>query len=236
MVCIDREDPSLPYVALKNKLMHCYNKDWGLEDASRLLIRLTEAFDEDCVVVKDYFEKLRITLDAKKDDPDFTKLQAFYLLSMGLSKPHQLAFDHQMATLRDTKTLPALSEPFEKALRTKMMTAQKKHLTGDAKQLPLGDLSKSEYRKCGLIATQKLKLEEPKKKVEPKSSKPTPKKSSEKKKKGKKKQESTTSNASTPAPQKTEVEQPPVKKAKKTKVPSEDLEKVMGNLQELKVT
>ena len=55
--------------------MHCHNKDWGLEDAGRLLQRIIDALDEDCVVVKEYFEKLRLALLAKKDDPDFTKMQ-----------------------------------------------------------------------------------------------------------------------------------------------------------------
>ena len=41
---------------------------WGLKDAGRLLQRIIEALDEDCVVVEDYFEKLRQTLLAKRDD------------------------------------------------------------------------------------------------------------------------------------------------------------------------
>ena len=233
MVCIDREDPSLPYVALKNKLMHCHNKDWGLEDAGRLLQRIVDALDEDCVVVKEYFEKLRLALLAKKDDPDFTKLQGFFLLSMGLSKPHQMAFDVHMRTLRDTRNHAALLEPFDKALRAKMMSAQKKHLTGDSKQLPLGDLSKNEYRKCGLIATLKLKPEEPKvpkakvKTDSTKKSASTKTKETKKSKKTKKEKED---------PPKPVVEQPPPKKAKKVKVPPNEVAAVFDSLQELKVS
>ena len=234
MICIDREDPSLPYVALKNKLMHCHNKDWGLEDAGRLLQRIVDALDEDCVVVKEYFEKLRLTLLAKKDDPDFTKLQGFFLLSMGLSKPHQLAFDAHMRTIRDTRNHAALLEPFDKALRAKMMSAQKKHLTGDSKQLPLGDLSKNEYRKCGLIATHRIRPEEPKPVAKPKqeSNKKTPKPVKAKTPKKEKKQ--TKSKAEDPP--KPAVEQPAPKKAKKVKVPDNLLEEVLGSLQELKVS
>jgi len=234
MMCIDREDPSLPYVALKNKLMHCYNKEWGLEDAGRLLQRIIDALDEDCVVVKDYFEKLRHTLLAKKDDPDFTKLQGFFLLSMGLSKPHQLAFDVHMKTIKDTKNHSMLLEPFDKALRSKMQTAQKKHLNGDSKQLPLGDLSKNEYRKCGLIATQKIKIEEPK--VTPRASAAKPvEKRTPKAAKSNKTKTVKAAKKNEEVPPKPVVEQPAPKKAKRTKVPDCDLEEVLGSLQNLKV-
>ena len=239
MVCIDREDPSLPYVALKNKLMHCHNKEWGLEDAARLLQRLIDAFDEDCVVVKDYFEKLRLKLLSKKDDPDFTKLQGFFMLSMGLSKPHQIQFDTQMKTLRDTKTNSMLLEPFDKALRSKMMTAQKKHLSGDSKQLPLGDLTKNEYRKCGLIATLKIKPEEPKAKAKTEPAKAnkakTPKAKETKKTNAPKPKKSAAENV----PKVEVVEnapQPPAKKAKKVKVPPEQVQDVLEGLLELKVS
>ena len=244
MVCIDREDPSLPYVALKNKLMNCHNKEWGLEDAARLLQRLIDAFDEDCVVVKDYFEKLRLKLLAKKDDPDFTKLQGFYMLSMGLSKPHQMAFDKHMKTLRDTKTNSMLLEPFDKSLRSKMMTAQKKHLTGDSKQLPLGDLTKNEYRKCGLIATLKIKPEEPKVKAKTETNK-TSKTKSKGKQSNKKSKETTAKSknkniANSETAPKVEVDNatapPPAKKAKKVKVPPEQVQEVLEGLQELKVS
>ena len=240
MICIDREDPSLPYVALKNKLMHCHNKEWGLEDAARLLQRLIDAFDDDCVVVKDYFEKLRLKLLSKKDDPDFTKLQGFFMLSMGLSKPHQIQFDTHMKTLRDTKTNSMLLEPFDKALRSKMMTAQKKHLSGDSKQLPLGDLTKNEYRKCGLIATLKIKPEEPKvkAKTEAKAKKETPKA-----KKAKENKKANAAKAKKPdaetVPKVEAVEnapQPPTKKAKKVKVPPDQVQDVLEGLLELKVS
>ena len=246
MVCIDREDPSLPYVALKNKLMHCHNKEWGLEDAARLLQRLIEAFDEDCVVVKDYFEKLRLKLLAKKEDPDFTKLQGFFMLSMGLSKPHQMAFDKHMKTLRDTKTNSMLLEPFDKALRSKMQTAQKKHLTGDSKQLPLGDLTKQEYRKCGLIATLKIRPEEPKVKVKTDTNKSTKNKKTKSKenKTGKGKNENrktkTKTDSNSEIVSKAEnvenTAQPAPKKAKKVKVPPEQVQEVLEGLLELKVS
>ena len=220
--------------------MHCHNKDWGLEDAARLLQRLIDAFDEDCVVVKEYFEKLRLKLLSKKDDPDFTKLQGFYMLSMGLSKPHQTEFDKQMKTLRDTKTNSMLSEPFDKALRSKMMTAQKKHLSGDSKQLPLGDLSKTEYRKCGLIATAKIRPEEPrapKPKVESKKSKSTSKSKSDQKKGKKTSKPKPTETETAPVKvENVEQSQPPTKKAKKVKVPPEQIQDVLEGLQELKVS
>ena len=243
MVCIDREDPSLPYVALKNKLMHCHNKEWGLEDAARLLQRLIEAFDEDCVVVKDYFEKLRLKLLSKKDDPDFTKLQGFFMLSMGLSKPHQIAFDKHMKTLRDTKTNSMLLEPFDKALRSKMMTAQKKHLTGDSKQLPLGDLTKNEYRKCGLIATLKIRPEEPKVKAKAETTKTsktkTKTKSKDSKKKDNSKEDKQKKKTAETAPKvdvDTATAPPPAKKGKKVKVPPDQIQEVLEGLQELKVS
>ena len=136
--------------------------------------------------------------------------------------------------------MPSMSEPFDKALRSKMMTAQKKHLSGDSKQLPLGDLSKTEYRKCGLIATAKIRPEEPrapKPKVESKKSKSTSKSKSDQKK-GKKTSKPKPTETET-APVKVEnVEQshPPTKKAKKVKVPPEQIQDVLEGLQELKVS
>ena len=240
MICIDREDPSLPYVALKNKLMHCHNKEWGLDDAARLLQRLIDAFDDDCVVVKDYFEKLRLKLLSKKDDPDFTKLQGFFMLSMGLSKPHQVQFDTHMKTLRDTKTNSMLLEPFDKALRSKMMTAQKKHLSGDSKQLPLGDLTKNEYRKCGLIATLKIKPEEPKAKAKAEPAKTAKAKTPKAKENKKNTNASKNKKSNAEIVPKVEVventTQPPAKKAKKVKVPPEQVQDVLEGLLELKVS
>ena len=162
------------------------------------------------------------------------------MLSMGLSKPHQIQFDSHMKTLRDTKTNSMLLEPFDKALRSKMMTAQKKHLTGDSKQLPLGDLSKNEYRKCGLIATLKIKPEEPKIKAKAEPTKPAKAKATKAKENKK--------NSNAPKPKKSAAEvvpkvevventpQPPTKKAKKVKVPPEQVQDVLEGLLELKVS
>ena len=208
-----------------------------------MLQRLIDAFDDDCVVVKDYFEKLRLKLLAKKDDPDFTKMQGFFMLSMGLSKPHQVAFDKHMKTLRDTKTNSMLLEPFDKALRSKMMTAQKKHLTGDSKQLPLGDLTKNEYRKCGLIATLKIRPEEPKAKAKTETAKKTKQKGTKAKGESKKTDKTKTPKSKAKlepdTTTKTDVEvtsQPPPKKGKKVKVPPEMVQDVLEGLQELKVS
>ena len=147
--------------------MNCHRIDWGLDDASKLLRRLIDALDDDCVVVRDFYEKLKMKLETFKNDPDFTKFHGVCLLSMGLSKPHQVAFDKHIEVIQDTKTISSLLEPFDKTLRSKMQLVQKKHFNGDARQLPLGDLTKTEYRKCGLIATQKIKPPEEPKKAKP---------------------------------------------------------------------
>ena len=240
-ICIDREDPSVVYIALKNRLMTSHSKDWALDDANRLLLRLVEALDEDLSCVKDYIEKVRRRLEAKKDDTDFTRMHAFFMLSMCLSKPHQVAFDEQMKQMRDTRPVACLQEPFDKALKSKMILAQKKHLTGDSRQLPLGDLSKNEYRKCGLIATQKIRPEEPKKvKTDQKKDKKAAsksKKDKKSKKNAKKSNDKETTkvvNLDTDVKQESGVEPAP-KKAKKTKVPDDDIHKVMNSLQAAKV-
>ena len=237
-ICIDREDPSVVYIALKNRLMTSISKDWSLDEAARLLQRLIDSLDEDLTCVKDYIDKVKRRLESKKDDTDFTRLHAFFMLSMCLSKPHQMQFDRHMKTLKDTKMLPSMAEPFDKTMRSKMTLAQKKYLSGDARQLPLGDLSKAEYRKCGLIATQKIKPEEPKKpKIELKKAKnvtKTKKKSNTKKSSGESKQTTSKPKATNPV-QKTENVEPVAKKAKKTKVPKENIHDVMGNLQAAKV-
>ena len=234
MICIDREDPSVVYVSLKNRLMTAHANNWCLVEAVQLLARLIDALNEDLACVKDYIEKVKRKLEDKANDTDFTKLQACFLLSMCLSKPHQLAFDIHMKTLKDTRPVPALLEPFDKALRAKMVSAQRKHLSGDSRQLPLGDLSKTEYRKCSLIATQKIRPEEPKKVDAP------PKKTKVVKKvvkKVAKKKDTTTTTKTKPVvePTKATVEQPAAKKAKKTKVPAENLSDVMNTLQAQKV-
>ena len=230
-ICIDREDPSTVYIALKNKLMTCQAKEWSLEEAARLLTRFIESLDDDLACVKDYVEKVRQRLISKKDDTEFTRYHAFFLLSMCLSKPHQLAFDDHMKTLRDTRTASSLLEPFDKAMRAKMSAAQKKYLNGDSRQLPLGDLSKTEYRKCGLIATLKLRPDEPKK---PKAEKKKEDKKSDKKEKKTKKSSKKSEKSDSKSDSKPEVEQPVAKKAKKTKVPKKDLQNVMQTLEEQK--
>ena len=132
--------------------------------------------------------------------------------------------------------LPSMSEPFDKAMRSKMTLAQKKYLSGDSRQLPLGDLSKSEYRKCGLIATQKIRPEEPKKvKTESKKSKVTLKPKKKSSRKTSADQKPNTSKAKVTTQAKVESVEPTPKKAKKTKVPAENLHEVMGTLQAAKV-
>ena len=234
MICIDREDPSVVYVSLKNRLMTAHANNWCLVEAAQLLNRLIDALDEDLACVKDYIDKVKRKLESKADDTDFTKLQACFLLSMCLSKPHQLAFDIHMRTLKDTRPVSALLEPFDKAMRAKMVSAQRKHLSGDSRQLPLGDLSKTEYRKCSLIATQKIRPDEPKKVEVPSKKTKTVKKVVKKAVK----QKATTTAKPKPvvdATTKTVVEQPVAKKAKKTKVPTENLSDVMNTLQAHKV-
>ena len=234
---MEREDPKTVYVALKSKIMTAYAKEWGLEDATRLLQRFIESLDEDLMVVKDYVDKVKRKLEAKIGDPEFTRLQGFFMLSMCLSKPHQVVFDQLMTTLRDTRPIAAMLEPFDKILKAKMTAAQKKFLTGDSRQLPLGDLGKNELRKCGLIATQKIKPEEPKPKFKPTEKKV--KSTADKPKKPKKKSEKAakdTKAVKTETTTKATVEnQPAPKKAKKTKVETPDYENVIDTLQELKV-
>ena len=237
MICIDRENPSVVYVALKNRLMTAHANNWCLIEAVQLLQRLLDALDEDLACVKEYIDKVKRKLESKANDTDFTKLQACFLLSMCLSKPHQMAFDIYMKMIRETRPASALLEPFDKALRAKMVSAQKKHLTGDARQLPLGDLSKTEYRKCSLIATQKIRPEEPKKPdvvvKKTKVVKKTVKKSTKDNKTKTTPKPKTTKVEPTPTPI---VEQPVTKKVKKTKVPPEHVQDVMNSLQAHKVT
>ena len=231
MICIDREDPSVVYVSLKNRLMTSHVNNWCLIEAVQLLQRLIDSFDEDLACVKDYIDKVKRKLESKSNDTDFTKLQACFLLSMCLSKPHQMAFDIHMKTLRETKPVPTLLEPFDKALRAKMVMAQRKHLTGDSRQLPLGDLSKVEYRKCSLIATQKIRPDEPKKSEAPvKKTKTVVKKVVKKAVKETKPKSTTKPKAAVESTPKV-VEQPVTKKVKKTKVPSEHVQAVMDSLQ-----
>ena len=236
MICIDREDPSVVYVSLKNRLMTSHANNWCLIEAVQLLQRLIDSFDEDLACVKDYIEKVKRKLESKSNDTDFTKLQACFLLSMCLSKPHQMSFDIHMKTLRETKPVPSLLEPFDKALRAKMVSAQRKHLTGDSRQLPLGDLSKVDYRKCSLIATQKIRPEEPKT-TEPvvKKTKKVVKKVVKKAVKETKPTKTTTKPKAAVETTPKIVEQPATKKVKKTKVPPEHIQAVMDSLQASKV-
>lgn len=234
-ICIDREDASIPYVALKSKLLTAQSKEWNMDDAIRLLQRFIEALDEDLSVVKDYTEKVKRKLESKKEDPDFTRLQGFFLLSMCLSRPHQIAFDSTMRTLKDTRPASALLEPFHKKMKQAMVDAQRKYGTGDSKSLPLGDLSKAEFRKMGLIATNRMKPVE-KKPVVPKETKKLvkgKKQNNESKKMPKPKQQS--NQKTSEAKEKPDVENPqPAKKAKKTKVPVEEVTNVMNTLQAVK--
>ena len=217
--------------------MTAYAKEWGLEDATRLLQRFVESLDEDLMVVKDYVEKIKRKLESKLGDPEFSRLQGFFMLSMCLSKPHQVAFDQLMTTMRDTRPIAALLEPFDKILKAKMTAAQKKFLTGDSRQLPLGDLGKNELRKCGLIATQKIKPEEPKPKFKPQEKKAKVMADKPKKPVKPKKPAKDTKAAKAEPAQKAVVENQPVaKKAKKTKVETPDYENVIDTLQELKVS
>lgn len=158
-ICIDKEDPATVYVALKNKLMNSYNKDWSLLDASRLLKRFLDALDDDLAVVFDYISKIKAMLDDKKDDADFTRLQAFYLLSMCLSKPHQLVFDHQMRTLKEANKCSYMDEPFSAKTKKTLIEAQKKYLTGMDKLIPYGDLSNKQKGIVKLYATKAIKPE-----------------------------------------------------------------------------
>ena len=142
--------------------MNSYNKDWSLGDASRLLKRLLDALDDDLNVVYDYISKIKTTLDEKKDDVDFTRLQAFYLLSMCLSKPHQLIFDHQMKTLKDTKRCPYFDEPFDAKTRKNLIDTQKKFLTGTDKLLTYGELSNKQKGLVKLYASKGFQSDKPK--------------------------------------------------------------------------
>ena len=226
------------YVAIKSKLMNAHTKEWGLEDATRLLQRFIDSLDEDLMVVKDYVDKIKRKLETKIGDPEFNRLQGFFLLSMCLSKPHQITFDQKMTTMNDTRRVAAMLEPFDRILKAKMTAAQKKFLTGDSRQLPLGDLGKNELRKCGLIATQKLKPEEPKPKVKATPSHQKPKTADKPKPKTTKSKKSTKSDKppkAEPSAKAAVEDQPAPKKAKKTKVESPDYENVIDTLQELKV-
>lgn len=247
MICIDRENSSIPYVALKSKLMTAQTKDWSMDDAVRLLQRFIDSLDEDLSVVRDYTEKIKIKLESKKDDPDFTRMQGFFLLSMCLSRPHQLAFDNQMRMLKDTRPASSLMEPFHKKMKQAMVEAQRKYATGDSKSLPLGDLSKAEFRKMGLIAAGKMKPIEKKQNV-PKDSKKgnqTKKQTGSSQKNPGNNQTKKTNppaknqaakNTSTDSTTKKSVENGPApKKAKKTKVPPGDIIEVMQTLQAHKV-
>ena len=176
--------------------MNAYNKDWSLADASRLLKRFLDALDEDLPVVHDYISKIKAMLDEKKDDPEFTRLHAFYLLSMCLSKPHQVVFDHQMRTLKETKRCSFFEEPFGAKIRKQLIDTQKKYLTGVDKLIAYGDLSNKQK---GLVKLYAIKGNpEPKK---PQETKPKGKPNSAKAEKPKKPD-------SQPKPKEKESDQP----------------------------
>ena len=204
------------YVALKNRLMNAYNKDWSLADASRLLKRFLDALDEDLPVVHDYISKIKFMLDEKADDPEFTRLHAFYLLSMCLSKPHQLVFDHQMRTLKETKRCAFLEEPFGAKIRRQLVETQKKFLTGTDKLVAYGDLSNKQKGLVKLYATKGIKPEQKKPETKPK-----PKPNSTKADKPKKPD-------SQPKPKEKEKEGEPTKKRfRKSRVTSQQKEAVV---------
>ena len=198
--------------------MTAYNKDWSLIDASRLLKRFLDALDEDLAVVHDYVSKIKQLVDEKKDDPDFTRQQAFYLLSMCLSKPHQQVFDHHMKTLKETKRCSYMDEPFSAKVRRSLVETQKKFLTGTDRLIAYGDLSQKQKGLVKLYAS--------------KGYKPEPKKSNEKPKpKEKAPAKDTPPKPKTEANEKKNPEDKPKRRFKKSKVTQKEKNEVVEAFQ-----
>ena len=194
--------------------MTAYNKDWSLVDASRLLKRFLDALDEDLAVVHDYISKIKQLLDEKNEDPDFTRQQAFYLLSMCLSKPHQQVFDHHMKTLKDTRRCSYMDEPFSAKIRRTLVETQKKFLTGTDRLVAYGDLSQKQKGLVKLYASKGYK---------PEPKKPNDKPKAREKPKEAQKPESKPGNASAKKP----TEEKPKRRFRKAKITQQDKEKVV---------
>ena len=186
----EREDADQVYVTLKNRLKNHMLTDFYLEDAIKLLKRFIDALPDTLLCTRNYVEKVRAGMVARKDDFTYTRHLALVDLSKCLSPQHQMDFDCE---LKLNLAQASLKEPFSRDLRYKMSLKQK-HLTGNAKHLKIGSLKKAEFEllghwAAGTIPTPAPTLQErpppkkPEKTVAPKGEKSKEKKKRKKDKK-----------------------------------------------------
>jgi len=146
---MDKEDPAVVYVQLRTKLKQCILADFFLEDAIRLLKRLHDAFPDTLLVIRNYTEKVRLTMSLQKDNPKYTRHHGLKDASKVLGLQHQHDFDAELS-LNDEAY--QLKEPFSRDLRRKMIDCQK-YLTGNDRHVKLGNLKPSKLELCGWYAT-----------------------------------------------------------------------------------
>ena len=135
----DREDPTLVYVIIRNKLQDNLLKDFHLQNAISLAGRLYRSLPDKYINARTYVDEVRKALQSKTGDTHFTRKMGLNVTSMLLGLAHQRKFDGLMARIEDD---PVLKEPFDREIRGKMANIQRQHLDGLDKYAQLGALSK----------------------------------------------------------------------------------------------
>ena len=149
----DREDPTVVYVILKNKLQDGLLKDFHLSTAIGLATRLYNALPDKYLNARHYVDEVRKVLQTKVGDHTFSRKMGLNITSMLLGIDHQRRFDCLMARIEDS---PLLKEPFDREIRGKMVSYQKQALDGLEKFQPLGALSKKNTELLGMYTTNKI--------------------------------------------------------------------------------
>ena len=145
----EKEDPSTIYVIIRNKLMNNVLKDFYLQNATTLVKRLYEALPDDQLGLKLYVDEIFRTINAKLNDPHYTRKMGLMDMSMCLSKAHQEQFLNLMDRNAD---MYQLKEPFDREIRAKMLD-NRKLLSGMDKHKQLGALPKQKYEDVCLYTT-----------------------------------------------------------------------------------
>ena len=117
----DREDPTVVYVILKNKLQEGLLKDFHLQTAISLATRLYNALPDKYLNARHYVDEVRKVLQGKVGDHTFSRKMGLNITSMLLGIDHQRRFDCLMARIDDS---PLLKEPFDREIRGKMVSYQ----------------------------------------------------------------------------------------------------------------
>ena len=151
----DREDPTLVYVVIRNKLQDNLLKDFHLSNAISLAGRLYRALPDKYINAKHYVDEIKRVLTSKIGDYHFTRRMGLNVTSMLLGLSHQRKFDGLMARYEDN---PIMKEPFDREVKGKMANVQRQHLDGPEKYGSLGALSKKSTEMVAMMATNKLPL------------------------------------------------------------------------------